>query len=521
MSSLETAVTKGSWILVGTVAAALAAGGAYLALRPATMSANESSPAAAPDPVLKDWPKPVVGLVLSGEMHGYIEPCGCTSGQTGGLARRATLMQELREQRGWDVVGLDLGGTMIPERIGREQTKIKFEMARDSLEEIGYVTLGIGYEEAISRQDALLELSERDKSQGDYKLRLVSANVRPYPDNPELDITQLYRVIDVPRGAEEKPFRIVVTSVLGESLTHGIASDLFFKILPPAEALREVLPRMKQEQPDLLVLLSHCKAEESDKLAAAFPDFPLVVTTGGPEEGLLKPKFVGATQMLYVGMKGKNVGVVGVYPEGPERFRYELVKLDGARFQNAPAMQARMQTYQDRLRDERPDQIDNANAPKHPSGRTFVGADACADCHTGSYEKWLSTGHATAFESLSTGRAEHQGRWIDRKWDAECIACHVVGWDPQQALRWQGGFVDETTTPLLLNNQCENCHGPGSEHVRLENNGGGDAEVEAAREGVRLSLANAEKVCRGCHDGDNDPHFDFEKYWPKVEHHDD
>lgn len=522
MSSMYGTPTRLSFICLGLGLAAVLAIGGYVVWRPVTMSANEAAPpAAAPDPLLQDWDRPAVALVLSGEMHGYIEPCGCTAGQTGGLARRATLMQELRSTRGWNVVGLDLGGTMIAERIGRQQTKIKFEMARDALESIGFVSLGIGYEEAIPRQDDLLEISEVDKAKPEFDLRLTSANIRPYPDNPELDITQLYRVIEIPAAPGGKPFRVAVTSVLGAALTQGIASDLFFKVVPPADALREVLPQMQQERPDLLVLLSHAKADESEQLARQFPEFPLVVSVGGPEEGNLKPKLVGATWFLQVGQKGKNVGVVGVYPQGPERFKYELVKLDGGRFKNAPELDDMMQVYQDRLRDERPDQMDNASPPAHPSGRSFVGAQACADCHAGSFEKWSSTGHARAFESLSTGRATHEGRWIDRKWDAECIACHTVGWEPQQALRWAGGFVDEATTPHLLGNQCENCHGPGSRHVELEQAGTDETEMEAERKRMWLSKETArDKTCRQCHDGDNDPHFDFDEYWPKIEHHD-
>jgi hypothetical protein len=145
----------------------------------------------------------------------------------------------------------------------------------------------------------------------------------------------------------------------------------------------------------------------------------------------------------------------------------------------------------------------------------------CADCHSGSYEKWKTTGHAHAFEGLTTGRADWKGRWIDRKWDAECIACHAVGWEPQQALRWEGGFVDEKTTPHLLGNQCENCHGPGSRHVELENDGSDEAASLEERKRMWISKEQASaKLCRQCHDADNDPHFDFETYWPQIEHHD-
>src|SRR5690606_22104103 len=108
--------------------------------------------------------------------------------------------------------------------------------------------------------------------------------------------------------------------------------------------------------------------------------------------------------------------------------------------------------------------------------------------------------------------------WIDRKWDAECLACHVTGWDPQEAFRYQSGFVDEMTTAHLANNQCENCHGPGSRHVEIENGDGTPAESLAERELMRLKLDVAERKCRQCHDADNDPHFNFDEYWPKIAH---
>src|SRR5262245_51192039 len=37
-------------------------------------------------PLLEGWPAPAVALLLSGEMHGYIEPCGCSLHQLGGLS---------------------------------------------------------------------------------------------------------------------------------------------------------------------------------------------------------------------------------------------------------------------------------------------------------------------------------------------------------------------------------------------------------------------------------------------------
>jgi hypothetical protein len=41
----------------------------------------------------------------------------------------------------------------------------------------------------------------------------------------------------------------------------------------------------------------------------------------------------------------------------------------------------------------------------------------------------------------------------------ECIPCHVVGF------RQAGGFQTDLRTPHLVNVQCENCHGMGTEHA--------------------------------------------------------
>src|SRR5208282_4425390 len=57
----------------------------------------------------RDWPKPDVAIVLSGELHGYLQPCGCSEPQKGGLARRYNLLQALTKDRGWPVVAADLG----------------------------------------------------------------------------------------------------------------------------------------------------------------------------------------------------------------------------------------------------------------------------------------------------------------------------------------------------------------------------------------------------------------------------
>ena len=493
---------------------------------PATVATSATAQA---DPLLDGWDRPAATLVLSGEQHGYVEPCGCSETQSGGLARRHDLFKQLRA-KGWNPVGFDLGGTL---KRTRRQSELKFRFTRNALDEMGYDAIGLGKEEIVLGPDALFAAySESTNEGGDYRdgfdLPFVSANVLIYGTReigtPQTHITQ---VLPGASGTDADTVTVGVTSVLGESYASSYQGDpSSLQIQPPSEALPPVLEAMQNA--DIKVLLAHAKPEESLALAQTFPQFDVVVTAGGAEDPDPRPETVthgdGSTSLLLrVSQKGKYVGVVGAYPaaDGGYELKYELVDLDKNRFQTSPEMVAWMQTYQDQLKDE---QLVEAMQPiAHPRGTGYVGAKACGECHTTAYNIWKTSRHAKAFDSLAHGREGTEDWWVNRQFDAECLACHVTGWEPQEVERFEGGYVNVDQTPHLVGNQCENCHGPGQAHTELEAAllAGGeftDAHREQ-RQAVTLNKATAAAdVCTKCHDLDNSPHFNFETYWPKVKH---
>ncbi len=299
------------------------------------------------------------------------------------------------------------------------------------------------------------------------------------------------------------------------------ADESLLKIDDPAEAIRNELATLKSEHPDLLVLLSHSEIDESEALAKEFPEFQIVVTANSAEDPRKKPEFVGETMIVHVGKKGKNVVAVGLFAKN--ELKHELVELDMDRFAIHPAMVELMQEYQDVLKEQYDTLVNDDLAIGHPTGHTFAGAESCKECHSYAHSIWSKTKHAHALESLTKGRPGQEATWVDRIWDPECLACHTTGWEPQEVLQYKSGFVSPEKTTHLAGNQCENCHGPAAEHVALEKTwketGNLTPETIESRKSLQLLKAEAEqKVCSRCHDHENSPKFDFEKYWKEVNH---
>jgi cytochrome c554/c'-like protein len=258
--------------------------------------------------------------------------------------------------------------------------------------------------------------------------------------------------------------------------------------------------------------------EESKQLAVANPEFDYVVSAGGPPEPPAEPSKIGKQRLVEVGHKGQFVMVIGFYGRG-KAVKYQRVPLD-SRFGESEDMKTLMSQYQEQLQQlgwsglgikpmKHPRTLSAKG--KDPLEGQFAGAASCKECHPTAYGIWSKTKHAHASETLTK---------LDppRQYDAECISCHSTGWDPQGYFPYITGFDSLDSTPHLTGNSCENCHGPGAAHVAAEK-GKSSPKRAAQRTAMQLTAGLAKtNVCVDCHDHDNSPEFDFEKYWPKVAH---
>ena len=123
----------------------------------------------------------------------------------------------------------------------------------------------------------------------------------------------------------------------------------------------------------------------------------------------------------------------------------------------------------------------------------YVGDNAtkCAMCHKAQVDAWKKWPMAKAWDKLQA---------CEDKKDS-CIPCHVTGFGKP------GGFVSFEKTPKLVNVQCESCHGPAGEHMKVP---------LADKEKKKSTMSKpTEKTCTECHNSKS-PDFKEFKYADMV-----
>ncbi|WP_435015530.1 multiheme c-type cytochrome [Tundrisphaera sp. TA3] len=465
---------------------------------PTTTATESEAKPGGPTKQLADWwsPQPACIILISGEQDGYLQPCGCTDGQQGGLGRRYDLLDKLHAQH-WPVASIDLGNLIHnpgSARGGFEQEKVKFGIALKALASMKYDAVALGPEDLkLGVMELLGQLLNTKEP------RFLAANVKPAEGFEET-------IRDV-SFAEAGPVKLGITAVLDPAAFAALPDpdkEGLLTLKPPDEVLPAVLDRLTKES-QVRILLVQGPPEEAKRLGEKFPGFDIVVSTSKFVDPIdTKPTMLndGKTMLIEVGKKGKYVGLVGVFPDSTPRFKYHRQAL-GNRYREAEPMRALIdEEYQSVLRSvgvvENFPRRPNVEAP---TGASYVGAESCKTCHPNTFSKWAASKHAHAYEALLKNPKRN------REFDAECISCHTTGFG------FNTGWVSADATPLLKGNQCENCHGPASFHIAEPDN-------PAYRKPMARTAESADRngLCIRCHDEDNDHNFTFGGRYPVIAH---
>ncbi len=226
-------------------------------------------------------------ILYTANTNGYLEECPCSKNGLGGIARRKTIFEQ--HQTGGNTLILDAGNLFSPYRKNEAQEKLLVELT----EKLHYSLMNLGEQE--------FSYGLEFWKQTGRKLNVVSANLR---DKDGRRLTPPFQVFAF------EGLRVAVTGVLSESAFQNLPDELRaeLSLVPIEEELSKTLIDIKNEQPNLIVLLLRSQDYEAeDMLAKRFPQLHLIIST---DERLAreKPLRIGQTLAVSSGSDGEKVG---------------------------------------------------------------------------------------------------------------------------------------------------------------------------------------------------------------------
>ena len=482
-------------------------------------------------------------LVFSASVAGQIVPCGCAPDQRGGLPRAVALMQSLRRSDP-NLLFVDAGDLLFesPARppaqmLTQRQLKARTLARGDQM--LGAAARAVGARD--------LTLGAPFVSETALGVPLLDAGVAPLPGARATLIADAgpvkvglfaagfetdpgATIAARSRGLREQGARIVVL------LLHPRGASAF-------TAAQALLPAARAAGVDLVIL-----GRRDDPAAdpnAKDPGLPPLLAVEGHGQSLLRvdvhlgdgpPALLPSPEDREEEIRGLDARIerfraqIRSAPQRRDQLEAKIRELEERKraLTAAPAPQPAAGTSWVRASflpltgqvgsdkdaqklvdayDHQVTELNLAEAQRQPETcpppakgeRAFLGVTGCVQCHEDAVAFWTQTKHARAYATLVA---------VEKQYSLDCIRCHVTGWQQPGGVcridRTQlGGPGVEGKGVGRRDVQCENCHGPGSDHVK-------DATGAAIQREVPAT------ACMRCHEAANSPHFDDAKYRPYI-----
>ena len=466
---------------------ALAPVESYFALAP-----TEPRPTPAGGPAVRR-----LTLVYTGNSAGFLETCGCKVNQSGGMARRATILNQLRRAHP-NVLLLDAGSSFSrpederrPDFFAEQEQRFYLRLQ----ESMGYGAAAIGMNELWFGLPYFRSMTRGVTTP--YLVANVLQDGRPVAPADTLLRSGGLRVAVV--GLFEPPRVSASSGMLEEQASRWTIED-------PVATLRSGLAGWRRSA-DLLVVMGRLTPITIRRMIAECPGVDVILSTDedAPTHRLVGKRielhnqdpsgFVGRTLVLYTPIHNYGLSSADLGLDAGGRIASASIQDHWLRkdVPDDPVVRGRMNRFYDEV-----GRLDAAQASVTPPFANdperfhgaYVGAAQCEGCHESEYAQWKTTKHASAYKTLLDAHRHFQPR---------CVSCHVVGFGTRTGYR-----VGAPEEPLA-NVQCEVCHGPGAAHVE-----------SPARSNIHRLVP--ESVCVECHTPDHSDHFVYAEQAPKVRH---
>ena len=356
-------------------------------------------------------------IFLTGSELGALKPCGCSGGQLGGLDRRWAVLNSMPKQRR---LIIDTGSLLESDS---DQDLIKFNIILQAFGLLDYDVVNLTEKDLeIAKKLGLLDHIG-------LVLNVISADLPTGVDLPVKFTKQL--------ALKDKTVTVTIAAFDAQSSR--------------IEQIGELFPMHTSGQVINILILNHCDAAIIDSVAKKAPIVDCLVCPSDSDE----PRVIGDPDekplVLSVGRFGRYICKLDV-TDTKDQDRWELsfhaipIRED---LKQGASLVRLYKDYQQLVKEAH--LLEKYPRFVLPNGLKYVGSRTCKPCHEYEYQTWSEKGHAHAYATLEK---------VGSQYDPECIVCHVVG------MEYESGFILEEETSHLKDVGCENCHGPGSEHVR-------------------------------------------------------
>ena len=412
-----------------------------------------------------------ITIFFTGNELGALKPCGCSGGQLGGLDRRYAVFTKVQPE---NQLVIDTGSIVSG---AGEQDLIKFNIAAQAFNQLGYDVVNLTAQDIdVARQAGLLDglgalFSCITAAHSDGVVLPAKFTKKFVINGSTVSVT--VAVIRTQEQIERLGELLAVSDVCG-------VVPVNILIAGQADADIIALARRNSRLVDCIIV-----PPQSDEpmLVGDANDRPLVVS---------------------VGRLGKYVGKIQLVLSAPsDKARLSFTSI--AITEDLPSNQGLVELYKDYQR-----MVRDANLmgkyPRFvlPDNLQYVGSKFCKLCHDYEYEKWETSQPVVLKGKTAPAQGRHADAFstlerVGSDYDPECVICHVIG------MQYQSGFISPVKTPELKDVGCENCHGPGSEHIRSLG---------------AVETAGPMSTCTDCHTAEHGAEYagNKELYFEKIVH---
>ncbi|MEZ4362306.1 MAG: multiheme c-type cytochrome [Kofleriaceae bacterium] len=484
--------------------------------------------------------KPAFTLFALAETRGQIGPCGCTTDPLGDLSRTAALVEQARREG--PVLVVDAGGLLYsqakitPELAAQEELKADL-LVKSYQESLGVAAIGLGSNDLAQgparvrpgRQVANLAAEAGVALEEPKIVVLGTAKVGVFGVATPASIEGLPLTDPVAAGqraagglraqgaelvvaliqATSKAEAMSVAAAIGglDLVVAGLggAAPEPDRVEPSAEPLRGggflVIPANRGQVVSRVEVTLREGGGLTDALgraAAASRDAQLAQQLQSVEADLVRfaadpsadPAFVATKKQEVTRLQEERAQLARAPLRVPAKGSY--FTLEQVKISKQLACHAQVQTdaeaYFRAAGEANVRFAQSVPAVPPPKGvATYVGTQACVECHDTAVEFWKKSRHADAWQTLVERGQEY---------DLECISCHVTGWN-------KPGGATLAKNEALRDVQCEVCHGPASIHVAKE----GDDEPRTLTGGPEPELC-----AKLCHTKEHSDTFSYDAY---------